>query len=240
MKLQINARHGLLGLLLWSITGCSTSTSNIEVSILEDITDTLFAQPSCQDVFTVAQLDSTSLANIKVVCNTISDYEYNKSYSAELPEKSLLLSNPGERVKEIQDFKAQVAENISRINTGDNRRPQSNIYSVIVRESNRLAVSKAKRKICIVYSDLAENTSEFSIYRQADMALIDKQPKQVKQFFERKSKPGNLTGISLYIIYQAKSIKDNAMFARISEIYKQIFNSAGAEVYIGANVPSSE
>lgn len=223
-----------------ALPGCSKPSVDTDISVLRDITDTLIVQPTSMDLFALAGIDSGSLQSIHINCSTISDYGYNTAYSASLASTSLLFSNPYARAKDIKDFQGTVAVNIAAINIQQSTRQKSNIYSVVAKELKRLATLPAKEKLCLVYSDLAENSSIFSVYKPSDFELVKSKPDKVRQILEQVVKPGSLMGIRLYLIYKPKNTKDNELFGYMSEIYRKLFESAGAQVFVGANVPTDK
>jgi hypothetical protein len=230
----------ILFLIIGVAFGCRPSNSDIEITILKDITDTLLVEPTFSDLITLMHTDSTTLQSIKVNCSTITDYEYNKVLTAELPSRSFWLSNPGDRIQEVKNFQQNVSENIAAINAEKNPRPQSNIYSTLIHELNRLSTAPADQKICIVYSDLAQNTSQYSIYRTKDFSLLIRHPDQVQKILENIEKPDNLKGVSVYFVFNARNPRDNEIFSDMSKVFKQIFTSAGAQIFVAANVPHNE
>lgn len=222
-------------LFLTCLSSCSSASTDIEVSVLEDVTDTLLIRPSSTDIFTTANIDSNSLAGIRVTVSTISDYQYNSIYNITLPSEHLLLSNPGDRVQKMKLFGEKISTSIALINNSS-RRPQSDVYNTVISELNRLAQTQAKQKVAIVYSDLGENTSAFSVYKAADMSLLETNPAKVMSILSQAIKPGALAGVQVYLIFKPSNARDDHIFSQMSALYKEILTKVGARVYIGANI----
>jgi hypothetical protein len=224
----------------WGIASCSSLPNDIEVMLARDVTDSMLVQPNIADFFSITGVDSTTLQSVKVTCTTISNYEYNTVYTTALPGRSLLLSNPWERANQVKEFEAKVAANIDSINACKIVRPLSSIYNPLVNGLNRLAASSAKKKLYCLYSDLAENMPSFSTYRNTDFTLLKNHRDQVERILENEAKPNNLKGISIYFVFMPRNPRENEIFILMSNLLKQIFAAAGANVFIGANITSNK
>ena len=210
--------------------------STMVESVLIDQTDTFLAIPNVGEVFAPLHIEENKWKSIDLRIQTISNFDYNTVSSLHLEPRLIILSNPAERDHEIEFFKHKSDSVIENIKHEEYGKTKSSIYRIIISEANRLSVINAKIKSIIVYSDLLENSSIFSIYNADSRALLKSDPDQVKKLFEQVIRPGNLQGISVHFIFKPKSDMDNEYFLLTSTLFKSILEGAGAKVSIGANL----
>ena len=166
----------------------------------------------------------------------LSDVSYNQRSQVRIEPQSKWLSNEMERQGEIKKFKIAIESKLEQIPSNTIEKENSSIYLPIVRELNQLSQSKSDRRILVVYSDLMENTPEFSFYRKGDFELVKNQPDSLQKRFEKELLISPLGGIEIYFIYQPKDIKSDGRFQLISEFYRNLLESKGAKVTISANL----
>ena len=169
----------------WAYFSYTSQPPAVELSVMRDRTDIFLAQPDASEVFTLQEIDKHKWEPLRFRAQTISNYDYNPVYVAELAPSFVLLANPKERDNEVAKYKRDVQKAIDSINLQQNSLPQSSVYVPIIREVNRLAGSKAKTKIMVNYSDLGENTATFSIYKVQIRSLIKYHPDSVRKLFEK-------------------------------------------------------
>ncbi|MDB5198046.1 MAG: hypothetical protein JWO92_9 [Chitinophagaceae bacterium] len=211
--------------------------SDVDLSLSIDKTDSFKSVPDADQIFAFLNIQSNKWSRMTMQINTLSNFEYNTSRTVTLSSELLLLSNPDQRDSSIEHFKRSTILQLNKMNQIAIGRPNSSIYIPMIRELNRLAKSNAKTRIAIFYSDLRENTKLFSMYRKQDQELFKTDPKKVKKLFKRLEKPENLNGIKVYLIFEPGNDFENTSFNIMSEFIKNILEDAGAEVYIGANLP---
>ncbi|MBX7226413.1 MAG: hypothetical protein K1X55_10305 [Chitinophagales bacterium] len=207
-----------------------------EVYIFTDKTGTLIESLGVTDIVPLLRFDINKYAWVKVKCFTLSNYEYNNVESIALANRFFLFSNPKKRDREIDQFIAQIDTTLESIYKTDTGKEKSSIYVPIIREANTLYTSRAFRKIIIIQSDLQENTNRFSLYNENDYALLKQSPEKVLKKLEQIEKLHTVKGLTVYLIYQPKSDKDNERFMAMATFYKALFEKQGAEVYIGSNI----
>ncbi len=212
--------------------------SNVELSVSIDKTDSFKATLDVNQIFSLLDIENNKWSKITMQINTLSNFEYTTSQTSTLTSQLLLLSNPDQRDSSIEHFKRSTILQLNEMKQIPIGRPNSSIYIPMIRELNRLAKSSAKTKIAIFYSDLRENTKMvFSIYKKEDQQLLKTNPEKVKELFMQLERLGNLKGIKVYLIFEPGNDFENTSFNVMSEFIKNILEGAGAEVYIGANLP---
>lgn len=211
--------------------------SDVDLSISVDKTDSFKTVVDINEICSLLRIDDNKWSKIKMQINTLSNFEYNTSQTLALPSQLLLFSNPDQRDSAIEQFKKSIAMQLHKINQIPIGRPNSSIYVPMIRELNRLARSKAKSRIAIFYSDLREN-AKFSVYKKQDQELFKARPGEVKKIFLQLEKPDNLKGIKVYFIFEPKNYSENNCFNLMSTFFKKFLEDAGAQVYVGANLPT--
>ena len=207
----------------------------IAETVIIDKTDSFLATPDIHEIGTPIQIDENQWNGINLRIQTISNLDFNKIIDVRLPSRNAIFSNPDERDREVKAFTQRTANVIDSINREEIGKPKSSIYRSVVTELNWLASQRAAKKIAVIYSDLSEN-SFFSIYKPKDRNLLKTHPDQVKNLFEQAAKPADLTGSEVHFVFRPKSEIENDNFSLMAQVFKSILESAGAKVYIGANV----
>jgi hypothetical protein len=212
--------------------------TKLELSIITDKTDSFKATPNIGEIRSILDLEEYKWKQVDLRIQTLTNVDYNYTWKLVLIPRVSLFSNPIERDHEINAFQAQVSfclDSISRLPKG---LPKSTIYPIIVAAANNTCSCKRSRHVIIVYSDLNEHSGLFNVYRRQDLQVLQSDMNKVRQRFEAAHPPTNLTGLKLYLIYQPKGDEDSRRFVLMAALYKTIFEGAGAEVFIGANITS--
>ncbi len=206
------------------------------VSILRDVTDSSIAEPDSQSVAKLYDLTDTKWKGGAFRYSTISDLNLNQFSETHLDAAFMLFSNEFERDKQVQDFTNDIATILTRAKADSIGRAHTSAYKPIATELKRLSESFAQKKILIVYSDLMENDSDFSLYGKNTLELIDKNPESVKQEFAKQVPLPSLSGITVYLVFQPTSEIGDKQFSVMSHIYSEMLQEAGAQVYIVPNL----
>ncbi len=208
-----------------------------QISVLVDKTDSLLAPPHSQELISMLKLEIYKWQSVEARLQIITNIDYNMVYTTTLPGRHVLLFNPSTRDAEIDSFTRTLQTNIEAINHLETGRATSSIYGTVMREINRVAATGAETKVVVIYSDLQQNIpDQFSMYNEADRALLNKHPEIVQKCLEEILRPADLHGVSVYLIYKAKNDMDNKRFLSMSGLLKKMIVGAGGQVYIGANI----
>ena len=114
--------------------------------------------------------------------------------------------------------------------------PRSRLYNSICETLQRLEQSSAEKKICLLFTDGLENTSQISFYsyrKKPQKLLEDKET--IIQKLEAQCVLPDLTGIDIYIIHQPKPEVDE-LFYVTKQFWKDYFESYGAAVHFKAEL----
>ncbi|MCW3120853.1 MAG: hypothetical protein JWQ38_345 [Flavipsychrobacter sp.] len=213
-----------------------TYSRHVAETVLIDQTQEFLVQPTGTEILSLASLPGHKWESVQLQMRTFSEYKYTESYGLALQGQFFLLSNPDDRDKEIAAFILKTDTVISRIREQNKGYPKSSIYAPFIEEVNRISATKADIKTVLAYTDACENTSVFSVYNAKDRELLIRHPEKVKELLSQYGKPGNLHGVVIYIFFKPKSDRDNEYFTIMSGFYKMLFETAGADVYVGPNL----
>jgi len=140
------------------------------------------------------------------------------------------------RKKEVSDMLRSASAAIEKINASSEAKDNSILWEAIIRELNYAAnVKGATRKVILIYSDLLENSSWFSVYKDGKPVIPETDRDEVRKFFLEHVEIQNLSGIEIHIIHKSRSYKEDEVFKYMSQLYMELLQEYGATVIIGAN-----
>ncbi|MBP6977634.1 MAG: hypothetical protein KBB71_04900 [Lentimicrobiaceae bacterium] len=218
------------------IARTNISSTQIEVTVMRDITDDQIAQPKLADIVPLVNLDNSQWNGVNVRFIDITDVSYNYTYQTSISAENHWLGNEFDRQKKINNFYAEITQILIKAEEETHGRNNSSVYIPIANELNRLSQSPAQKKIVLVYSDLMENTAEMSFYDKSKFSLLKTNPNSIRQYFDTQVPLRQLAGIKIYLIYQPANPETDGQYQIISEFYKKLLESKGATVEITANI----
>ncbi|RPH33015.1 MAG: hypothetical protein EHM93_06795 [Bacteroidales bacterium] len=218
------------------LVACTSQSPEVtEIVVLRDITDNHLVQPNADEILTL--FNPKSKWNGRVFHFTdLTNVSYNQAMEVKLEAQNEWLSNELDRDKEIKGFENRLTEILGKNERETIGKDNSSVYFPIAKELNRLVQSSSAKKILLIYSDLMENTREMSFYDRGKFSLLKTNPNDVKIYFDSQVELKNLSGITIYIIFQPKGIKEDEQFKGVSGFYKNLLESKGAEVEIAASI----
>jgi hypothetical protein len=216
----------------------SSPDINTVVFINRDNTDSLLAEPDTS-IFNYLHLSDNLYQGVQITCTSLTEFEYNSEYVSSLPRQLLLVSNPTARQTEISGFYSRTALNIMRLNAEKAPRKKSSLYTGIARQLNQLATMPGHTKLDFVFSNLEENTSDFSVYNTKDYKMLKDEPDSVGQLFLRALPLENLTGITVYFVFKPAALQDENRFLLMMQVFKKMITNAGATVIVKADLKTT-
>lgn len=215
-------------LVLWLILSACTSTEkeSITISVLEDVTENDFiAKPGANAIVDQYGLENDLWQSVKFRYGRISNLIHNQRVEYVLGGETALLGNEITRRTDIKKFKADIKQSLelSRDSIGY---PYSSIWEPLTAELKALQQFPNSQTTLYLYSDLQENNSDwFSVHRDNDLILLERTPKKARTLFLGKAEgiqkgKGN---ISVVVVYQPRTMKEDGDFSRMSELYRSIF-----------------
>jgi len=226
----------LLSILLLLAVACQTERSPLlEMSILTDSTDDI--QPfSHEDVRSFLDYSNAELLwyEVSLRKRELTDVRYGRISESHLPVGQPNATTEQQRKLVVKRFLKQT-EAMMQVKPFEGSKEQSHLYYGIADELNTLSKSKALHKIALISSNLLENTKAFSVYRGHDWKMLQEQPDSVIEIFNRELPLSDLTGIRVYIVYQATP-EDHERFTLMSKLYQTMLSQKGASVSIAGNL----
>jgi len=221
------------------LVGCSnyTSTSKTtEVVTIRDITDMMTVTPKVEDITPLFDLQKEKWNGGIFRLVDLSDVSYNRTHEVNIEAENQWLSNEFTRNDAVKTFYSDINKTLSNSSKETIGKNNSSLYFPIATELNHLSQSHANKRIMLIYSDLMENTESISFYKKGTLTKLTTNPDSIKEQFELQMKLGNLSGITIYLIYQPVNTTDDEKYRIVSNFYKHLFESYGASVEITANV----
>jgi len=223
-------------LLLTACTNLGFKAQTTAVSEIVDITDPLVAKPKPNNAISLFDLNNNMWSGGDFRLLYVTNVSYNPMFEAKIESENQWLSNKFQRTDKIKTFYANIQTIVSNTATQVVGKDNSAVYFPIANELNKLGQSTASEKYLIVYSDLMENTSTLSFYNKEIFNVLKTKPEEIKRYFDSQMKLSNLSGITIYLIYQPINAMDDEKYRIISGFYKTLFESKGAIVEIMATV----
>jgi hypothetical protein len=218
------------------LASTTVNTNVTELTVMRDITDNQLAQPQLADIVSILNLDNSKWNGADVRFLDITDVSYNHTYESSINAENQWMGNDFDREQKVKNFYAQITQILTNLEKESSGKNNSSIYTPIARELNRLSKSSAQQKTMLVYSDLMENTDEFSLYKKCNLNLLKTNPDTVRKYFESLNSLGNLKGIKIYLVYQPVNKEADEQYRLIAGFYKDLLESKGATVEITANI----
>lgn len=229
----------IIALILITIAGSAIiftagKNTGTEVSVLRDITEPHLAKLDTSEIFHFYGTDKWGGRIFRFT--DISDVSYSRTRQTSIEAENQWLSNEYERedkIEKLNDDIGQIVADSQKTITG---KPYSSIYNHIARELTQLTQIKAQRKILLIYSDLMENQKDFSFYNSRTFNLLQTNPNEIQQLLEKNGTLSRLDGIEIYMVYEPVNSEKDRAFGIVSEFYRNLLESKGAKVFIGANL----
>lgn len=224
---------------IMAIASCIKSTPPVttEAGMLVDITSIPTAKPDTNEILSVFDLKGDKRWNgASFHYSEISDVSYNQISEVKINTADMWSSNEIARDKEIKNFKTAVFKILDNTEYNKTGKNNSAIYFSIARELNRLANSKAQKRILLIYSDLMENTIDISYYNKKQFQRLTTNPEVIQKQLEQLQTIQNLDGIEVHLIYQPIDSQDDKVFRIVGDFYKKMLEEKGAKVTISASI----
>jgi hypothetical protein len=207
------------------------------VIVLRDITDKDILQPSARDVLVLYNLTGENKWNGAIFrFSNLTDVSLNASSEFELQAENQWLSNELTRAKEIKQFQSEVSGNISDAANDPVGKSHSSLYLPMVNALIDLSRSPAQKRILLIYSDLMENDPGLSFYNEKTFSLLQSNPKSINAVLSNWESVPNLSGITIYFLFQPVDVVQDTQYRTVSQFYKNLLEEKGATVFIESNL----
>jgi len=231
-------------------SSCKTETpQKTAISVLIDITDERFKNENfvaenLPRLMELMKLDTEtggfSGGEIKLsLINEVSDSK-SETIKIKVGETGMMGENPLTRKDEVDKFFEQLQQSFSTLlENADWGTDASKIYQKVTRECIKLNRIDADRKYLIIYSDMLENSKQFSFYGANWKNTIGKMVDSPEQTIEKLSQDGpklpELSQLEIYIV--ATRTPGNDEKINLSEqLWKSLFEHQGARVTLSSSL----
>lgn len=224
-------------ILFMCFVSCTDTNTGTRIAILEDITETDF----------IAQAEYTSITNLfsnkddlfwdyaHFRYRTISDVRYTVVVEDSLSSASSLLGNTFKRKQEIARFFNTIETSLNTSQATASK-SHSAIWDALVQEI-KVCQQQTVRTDIYLFSDLQENSHWFSVYRTADLKLLDRDMDSVKELFLKQATGiAENPNVTVTVIYIPKNTRDDMAYQKIVHLYIELFDSLNIPITFKANL----
>ena len=205
--------------------------------IVVDTTDPLLVYPDSTQLMHFIQLYANIWQGQEVHVSTITDKDVNPVQTFTLPKENRITGNLQRRQREVEVFSHQLDSVVAlHVLKGNPAVGHSVIYRTLAQQ---LAVLRERTSIIrnlVVYSNLYENSDLANFYDAATLRQMKAHPQPLLQHFWDAAQLGDLTGITIWLVYRPVDYQDNLRYLTVSNFFKQLFTDHGATVHIVASL----
>ncbi|HVW95758.1 MAG TPA: hypothetical protein VHA56_07305 [Mucilaginibacter sp.] len=214
-------------------TACTVNskTYDVETRVIIDATDRLAAYPTADEIIDPLNLKNYPWQGCKISCTYISDLDVNTTTVFTLERQNEWSGNIVTRRAQIRSFTKKLQRCLSAMRPTESRQ-HSIIYRTIARQCNQLAASTAKKRYCLVFSDLMENSTTMNFYRPETTNKLHKDPRPIQRRLEQAVPVTSLRGLDVWLLYSPGSYHANNTYMDVAEFYQGLLSGHGAAVHI--------
>jgi hypothetical protein len=207
------------------------------ISVLMDDTDSNLTRPNSEIVNLYGISDARLRDGFLFKERAISDVSLSHVRQENVKPTAYINSDDNSRVAELKAFKTRVIRYIDSL-AGVPYKPKGNslVYQAITSELTNLQKTEAANKYMIIYSDMLQNSDEFSFYKNADFEQAKQHPEKVVSRFEKMGAMPNLRGIKIYVINNPHSYADEKKFDVAISVFKILVEQKHGELIIASNI----
>ncbi len=220
----------LVIILLVLFIGCEEyHPTTKHLSTIIDLTEEDSYKPSAKEVLSYLE-NGHSSDGVELSLRYVGETRYAEKYQFILPtgETGWFSNEDTRRTKRrmlLQSFNDTLSSYENRLSL------RSEVFRLVTQETNRLSKLSGSRSI-LLYSDLKEHSSLFSVYDKRQVKQLYKSPKLLAQNFSKKVPIAkDLSGITIHILYQPK-LQEDQLFTALVALYRAVFESRGASVKV--------
>ena len=211
-------------------TGCEEyHPTTKHLSTIIDLTEEDSYKPSTKEVLSYLEKGHSS-DGIELSLRYVGETRYAEKYEFVLPtgETGWFSNEDTRRTKRrmlLQSFNDTLSSYQRELSS------RSEIFRLVAEEAKRLSKTGCSGSL-LVYSDLKEHSSLFSVYDKRQVKQLYKSPKLLAQNFSKKVPMAkDLSGITIHILYQPK-LEEDQLFTALVALYRAVFEPRGALVKV--------
>lgn len=232
------------------LISCKTETPQTTViCALIDITDERFKDDNFSvenlpKILKLMKLDKEvgGFSGGEVKLSLIDEVSDSKSHTVKIEtgKTGMMGENPLNRLDEVKHFYTNLEDAMGKVlEKADWGTNASKIYQKVSRECIKMSRMNADRKYLIIYSDMLENSSQFSFYGKSWKSQIEKMMAEPEATIEKLSTKGpalpDLSEFEIYIIATRTSGNDEKI--NLSEqFWTSLLEFQGASVTFSSSL----
>ncbi|QTE21115.1 hypothetical protein [Polaribacter cellanae] len=220
------------------VSACTTSEDKTRIiSVLEDTTEIDFiAKPDATTIQNYYNFDTNLWQSANFRFGRINSLMHNTRQQVGIPSEQALLGNELERQELVTGFQDDI-ENILQKSKETKGHKYSSIWLPLVKELKVLQKTANSNTTVYLFSDLQENSRFFSVFRVADLQLLEGEQEKVLALFLEKSKGIQPTDtIEVVVVFQPQTIDQDERFQKLKHLYAQLFSKLGIRIKFVANL----
>jgi hypothetical protein len=211
------------------------------ISVIDDLTDSFALHPAADPILGLYdfQTDKDQAGNFRLVL--ITDKQLNPIEEIHIDagtetEKDNINDEVDYREQLVYSFYDAIRKSLTDFHARyahSSPLEHSECFATISSELNCLANSKASQRTLIVFSDLQENEEAFSCYTERGRNLLHTHPDKVMRLLQKRCPlPNDLSGVTVYFVYNPMNREQDISFSEMAGIYKQLLKERRARVVI--------
>jgi hypothetical protein len=244
--MKVSNRNFLI-ILLILLSACNRKKIHLArttVSLLTDITDTNRIIPTANSLLSLYGFKENICKAVTFRSSSITDFstgteiEYSLENRLEEEKAGNLYDDPLFRKKQIIRFQENVAGALSELSLySTNNRPETRCFERVCNELETLKKLDGTEKYLVVSSDMIENSDVLLGYSEGLFNSIEEDEKKsiqalIEKLEDEDKMPSKLQGISLYILFEPKTKKEDVLFKAFSNAYRMMIEKRGGQVFI--------
>lgn len=205
------------------------------ITFLFDITDAFQNEVSTEKLERIIGLKGEPYKGVNIHISSISDLSMNNEKVIDIAPTNYLMTNDKLRKENIAELYKNIESEIAILSNIEKKK-QSTIFENIALHAKTLSKETSSKKTMYIWSDLRENSSNISLYKNRDIQLLLNNPDEFTNKLIDGISVSDLTGINIYIIYQPKNSEEDKIFHALKPIYEKIFTEHHAHIEFKPNL----
>lgn len=236
----------VLIILCSTLSGCENRQATVfSTYVLLDQTD---SNPIIKSITTEWLQSITSIGSDldgkALYIKAIDDKRHTPALKIELPSHNDIWQyNEFDRKKLRKEFDKRIEEEaIDFIQNQPKKADQSQVFYSLFNTINQ-AIESGRSSDIYVFSDLRNNSKEFSSYNTVQMALLeqntDSLAKLINRVFPIDKQPKNKQKIKVHFLYEPLNTSQDDAFELISQFLKNYLTNIGIQVHISSSLTNN-
>jgi hypothetical protein len=218
--------------LLILLVGCQEYEPKFQyLSAIIDLSEQGSYRPSSKEILSYLENGHPS-DGLELSLSYVSETRYADKHQFVLPKGATgLLSNEDSRRTKRRLLLSQFKDTLGNIQKNFKALTHSEIFRLVTNQLSRLSKMTGSKTL-LLFSDLKEHSSLYSVYNKRQLQILLKSPELVaKKFCEQVQLNQDLSGITIHVLYQPK-LEDDQVFTALVALYRVVFEAKGAVIKV--------